>query len=299
MGGIGSIGPILKNIFRGYGNAVLCTEECSVFESSIYRNLYRNAAKKKGIFGIEYMPFKEYRNADWKNFGKHMQTAYKEMDNTTLKRIGPNGSFMGKVWKDFVDIPACFKNNIKNGWTKAGAKGASKLLGGVKGFGKALMKKMPLIGGIMMLVGHIPNITAAFKDGGFGAGLLEIGKSGAKIGLDMAGFVIGQALIPIPLVGGLIGSFVLGGIGNAILGKGYKEKLAAKQQKATQNMIDSNPYQQYPQYQQQMQTNFAYNWQPPQMTNVMNEQQLAYTMNQLYGQNNSLQQYANGFNAWG
>ena len=299
MGGIGSIGPVIRNFFRGYGNAVLCTEECSVFENSIGKNLFSNAIRKKGILGIEYMPLKEYLKGDWKNLGKHLKTAYKEMDNATIQRIGPNGTFMGKVWKDFIDIPACFKNSIKSGWTKAGTKFGSKLLGGLKGFGKAFMKKMPLIGGIMMLVGHIPNITAAFKDGGFGAGLLEIGKSGAKIGLDMAGFVIGQALIPIPFVGGLIGSFVLGGIGNAILGKGYKEKMAAKQQKATQNMIDSNPYQQNSQYQQQMQTNFAYNWQPPQMTNVMDQQQLAYAMNNLYGYNNSLQQYAHGFDALG
>jgi len=285
MGGIGTIGKIL----RGYGSAVFCGTECEVFSQSIYKNLFRNIRKEKGIFGIEYMPFKGYRNADWKNFGKHMKTAYTDMDNATLAKIGPNGSFLGNIWKEFTDIPACFKNHIKDGWVKAGANGKSKLFGGIKGFGKAFLQKMPLIGSVMFLIGYVPNIIAAFKEGGIGAGLWETAKSFLKIGLDMGGFVIGQALIPIPLVGGLIGSMVLGGIGNAILGKGYKEKNAAKQNNATQNMIDSDIKKRN---QEQTQTYMSYNWQPPKMDNIMSEQEYAYAMNQLYGADNSLHRYA-------
>ena len=78
-----------------------------------------------------------------------------------------------------------------------------------------------------MAVGfQIPNLITAFthKDGGVATGLLETGKAAAKIGLDTAGFMVGQALIPIPFVGGIIGSCVASWLGEKILGKSFAEQ---------------------------------------------------------------------------
>ena len=92
------------------------------------------------------------------------------------------------------------------------------------------MKRFPMIGGLLAVGFELPNIFSAFtsKDGGVATGLLETGKAAAKIGIDTAGFMIGQALIPIPLVGGIIGSMVAGALGQAVLGKGFSEKQAEK-----------------------------------------------------------------------
>ena len=296
MGGIGPlIGRIFtKGNFRPYAKRAgrLCLDTvfgtgCETFEHSIQGSIFSKSKDLKW-----WQIGKKYKQADFSNFWGKMKNGVKAMEASEAAKAGKSGSYIGKLWEEFKGMPKFFKDSFLKGKAKGG------FMGGLKGFGGGLLKKMPLIGGIMMLIGHVPDITSAFKNGGIGAGLWETVKSGAKIGLDMGGFIIGQALIPIPFVGGIIGSIVIGGIGNKILGKGYKEKMAAKQNKIMQNMIDTNPYQQYQQYspysqypsQGQYQT--AYNWQPPQMNNVMNQQEYAYMMNQLYGPNNSLQRFA-------
>ena len=90
------------------------------------------------------------------------------------------------------------------------------------------MKRMPLIGGLIMVATQIPNLFRAFtdKEGGVATGLLETGKAVAKVGIDTAGFMIGQALIPIPFVGGMIGCMASSWLGEKILGKSFSDKKA-------------------------------------------------------------------------
>ena len=291
MGGIGSIAGIGKIFKAGFGKRAgrLCLDTvfgtgCEAFEHSIQGSIF---SKSKGLKWWQIG--EKYKRADFSNFWGKMKDATKAMEASEAAKVG-KGSYLRKLWEEFKGLPKFLKDGFVAGKAKGG------FGGGLKGFGGALLKKMPLIGGILMLVGHVPDIKAAFKDGGIGAGLWETVKSGAKVVLDMAGFIVGQALIPIPFVGGIIGSIVIGGLGNKILGKGYKEKLEAESALAQNGAVNSNnpfgQYQQPGQYQQQGQYQMAYNWQPPQMNNVMNQQELAYTMNQLYGPNNSLQRFS-------
>jgi len=187
-------------------------------------------------------------------------------------RLAKDG-VLKNLWKQIKDIPHCFKSYTKAGVKLAGMKNSSKLLGGLKGFGRAFMKKMPLIGGIIWAASYGSDIVAAFKNGGFGAGLKEIGKSAGKLLLDVGGFMIGTACGG--LIGGIIGSIAFGALGNKIFGKGYKEKMAEaeQQQQLVQNPADGQYYNpsggatpvQQPQQQGQQQIYPVINWQPPQM----------------------------------
>ena len=122
--------------------------------------------------------------------------------------------------------PELFKKEWIAGGKAAKAAGKSQLWGKIGGANKALMKRMPLIGGLIMVATQIPNLYKAFtdKDGGVATGLLETGKAVAKVGIDTAGFMIGQALIPIPFVGGMIGCMASSWLGEKILGKSYSDK---------------------------------------------------------------------------
>ena len=87
----------------------------------------------------------------------------------------------------------------------------------------------------MLVATQIPNIYNAFtdKDGGIATGLLETGKGIAKVGLDTAGFMIGQALIPIPFIGGMIGCMATSWLGEKILGKSFTDQKAEAEGKQT------------------------------------------------------------------
>lgn len=167
-----------------------------------------------------------YKGSDWSNFGTKFKDAIKAVEKHEAGiRAANGGSYFKAFWHQLSTIPDVFKTEW-NTATKA-AKAAGKSVGWAR-FGavnKAFMKRMPLIGGLMAVAFQLPNICAAFKNGGLGTGICEVGKAAAKIGVDTAGFMVGQALIPIPIVGGLIGCMAAGWLGEKILGKGYKEKL--------------------------------------------------------------------------
>lgn len=258
---------------------------CETFEKSIKGSIFKNVPKGK-----------LYKGADFNGFWGKMGNAVEAMSKEEAAVAAKNGGFLKNMWYQLRTTPRYLWKSFKSGSRFAKAAGKSGFMGGLKCFGKAFMKRMPLIGGVMMLAGHVPNIVSAFKNDGFGAGMKEIGKSIGKLGLDMAGFVVGQALIPIPFVGGIIGSIVLGGLGNLIFGKGHKEKMAerkAQGQQTTQNV--PNGQYQTPSYttnpQQQNQTYQVIDWQPPQMAGILNNQELMQVQNQLYGPWNSLRQY--------
>lgn len=98
--------------------------------------------------------------------------------------------------------------------------GKKGLWGTTKAFGGALLKRLPLL----FVALEIPNIYSAYKDKGLVGGTVELGKSATKFAAGMAGFIAGQALIPIPFVGGLIGCFATDWVVSKILGKSHTEK---------------------------------------------------------------------------
>ena len=89
-----------------------------------------------------------------------------------------------------------------------------------------LGKRMPLIGTLLIAVTELPNIISAFGDGGVVGGVTETAKTGLRLGAGMTGAAIGQALIPIPVVGGLVGYLAGDTLMSLITGKSHSEKKA-------------------------------------------------------------------------
>jgi hypothetical protein len=141
----------------------------------------------------------------WKNIHRQMGDCFVKAEQATR-----NESFLGGLKKLITDIP----KDLQSGWASKGAWGK------FKGIGGAVLKRLPLL----FVAMELPNIISAFKDEGLVGGICETLKSGTRMAASMAGFTIGQALIPLPVVGGLIGCFVTDFITSKILGKSHTEK---------------------------------------------------------------------------
>ncbi len=183
----------------------------------------------------------------WNNIHKQVCDSFIKAEKEAVRQ-NPN------LWKGMKKSLTTLPQGMKDAWK--GAKGFGKL----KAVGGQFMKRMPLIGGIMMVAFELPNIFSAFKDKGLVGGLTEIVKSGSRLVGSMAGFAVGQALIPIPFVGGLIGAIAGDWLVSKITGKSHSEKKAEKeetlaqadtseqqaqllqQELAQQQMMANNPY---------------------------------------------------------
>lgn len=157
--------------------------------------------------------------------GKAIAAGFRKGVKRSNASIATQGGFFKSSIKAFKDIP----NSIK----------AAKGFGKIGATFKALGKTLPGLFAAMMLIGEIPNAVKATKDKGIGQGALELGKSAVKLGGGAAGCAIGQALIPIPLVGGLVGWIAGEWLTSKIVGKSYSEKVAEKE--AKNNPVNENP----------------------------------------------------------
>lgn len=183
----------------------------------------------------------------WKNIHKQIGDCFIKAEKASIE-ANPS------LWKGMRDSLTSLPKGMKTAWN--GAKGLGKL----KAVGGQLWKRMPLIGGILMVAFELPNIFSAFKDKGLVGGVTEIVKSGSRLVGSMAGFVVGQALIPIPIVGGLIGAIGGDWLVSKITGKSHTEKKTEmeealaqadtseqqaqllQQQLMQQQMMANNPY---------------------------------------------------------
>lgn len=116
------------------------------------------------------------------------------------------------------------------------------------------MKRLPVVFAALELF----NIVPAFKDEGLFSGLKETVRSATRLTTSMAGFIAGQALIPIPLVGGLIGAIatdlVVGKCTDLLLGKSYSERKAEAEEAQNAKKTQEEQYkEQLEQYQKAMQ----------------------------------------------
>lgn len=184
----------------------------------------------------------------WKNFHKQVYDGFSIAEKESLRQ-NPN------LWKGMKKSLTTFPGAIKGAWNNAQG------FGKFKAIGKEFWKRMPLIGGIVMVGFELPNILSAFQDKGLVGGITEVAKSGSRLIGSMAGFAIGQALIPIPVVGGLIGGVVGEWLIGKIVGKSHTEKKqemqealaqsnnAEQQALALQQMLaqQNNPYAQFAQ----------------------------------------------------
>ncbi len=193
----------------------------------------------------------------WKNVHTQLQDCFVKAGQESVKQ---NPSLWKAMKKSLTSLP----KDMKGAW-----KNTSGAWGKTKAIGKQFFNRMPLIGGIMMVGFELPNIISAFKDKGLIGGVTETVKSGSRLLGSMAGFAIGQALIPIPVIGGLIGAIGGDWLISKITGKSHKEKKAETeealaqagnteqqaqqlQQYLAQQEMASNPYAQKNAYQQTM-----------------------------------------------
>lgn len=222
--------------------------------------------------------WKNIHNQNWSGIHKQIGNAFKEAERQTC-----NDSFWKNLWKKNI---CGFPKDISNAW-----KNSSGIWGVTKGIGGQVLKRLPILFAAL----ELPNIFSATKDEGIISGLKETVRSATRLVSSMAGFIVGQALIPIPILGGLIGAIgtdllVDKGL-NFILGKSYAERKAeaeeAKntaqqqymdQQQQLQQMQQNNPYMNTYDDQNQLATNNYMNMKP-----TMTPQEIMAMKGMLYG----------------
>ena len=148
----------------------------------------------------------------------------KALEKSVIKKSATQGNFAKRVLNNLFSTPSTIKHFAKMEAQAAKAAGKSALLGGLKGVGKGIAKKMPFIGAAITIAMEAPNIYRAFKDGGVGAGLKEIGGAAVELGGMAAGAAIGTAICP--GIGTIIGGIIGGIAGTLIRGKTFTEKQA-------------------------------------------------------------------------
>ena len=172
----------------------------------------------------------------WSRMHVQIGDAFKAANNATK-----NTSFWSEMRTSATSLP----RDISSTW-----KNTSGFWNKTKGVFGQLGKRMPLIGGALMVAFELPNLFSAFKDKGLVGGLLETGKSTARLCGFMGGMAIGQALIPIPIVGGIIGGIAGDWLISKIVGKSHSEKKqeqqealaqATQQEAAAQQLLMQNP----------------------------------------------------------
>ena len=118
-------------------------------------------------------------------------------------------------------------------------------------------------------------------------GLVETGKTSARLVGQMGGFAIGQALIPIPIVGGLIGSFVGDWLVSKVVGKSHSEQKAEAEEQQQAMLQPQQMQQPMTSQSEQMPTNLVAQAGATSTINIppatMSPQQLMIMRQQLYG----------------
>lgn len=182
----------------------------------------------------------------YKGMHKQIGDAFVKANNATK-----GTSIFKDMWQSVRTLPKDIGSTYK---------ASSGLWGKTKGIFGQLGKRMPVIGAGMMVAFELPNIFSAFKDKGLIGGVTEIFKSTGRLCGFMGGMAIGQALIPIPIVGGIIGGIAGDWLVGKVTGKRHTEQKAeaeaalaqadanamAAQQMLMQQQMMANPYAQNP-----------------------------------------------------
>ena len=141
------------------------------------------------------------------------------LEKNVARQSAKNGGFFTRLFKNTVGLPKFLANGFKSG--------------GIKGLAKAVGKRMPLIGSLITIACEAPNIYRAFRDGGFMAGMKEIGGAGVELGCMAGGAAIGSAICP--GIGTAIGGVIGGIVGMFVRGKTYTDKQEEAKQIAQGN----------------------------------------------------------------
>ncbi len=193
-------------------------------------------ALEKLVRGTKDASGKYVGGRGFKNFGQSLRESFLETESAYKGVMAKEGGFCKYVGNTLRKFPS----EVSAAWTKGGATaataGKSALWGSVKGAGSAIGKRLPLIGSLIYAATQIPNIFEATKDGGLVSGGAELLKTGAKITGFTAGCAIGQAICPIPIVGGILGGMVGEWLTGLVVGKSYSEQKEEIQQETAQAM---------------------------------------------------------------
>lgn len=209
-----------------------------------FTQVMRSTIKNRAANGQTYM------QSVWSGIKDGARAA--ERHNNILNK--QHGGFWGSTWYALKTTP----KKIAQGWRvggqladRAGKTGLSKTWSQFKGSLKGLGKRMPLIFSLMVVLPELPNIFSAFKDKGLVGGIAETGKTALRLGAGMTGAAIGQALIPIPILGGIVGYMAGDWLMSKFTGKSHSEKKAEleetqnqqiAQQQAMMQQYNTNPF---------------------------------------------------------
>lgn len=212
----------VKSFFHNYSSLVFGVEQSNVFAEEM----------QKSIRGTKNMATKKYEGGTGYNgLGEKFKNAW-----VKSKEVVKDKSFLDIIKDSFKGIIPEAKEALN----------ATKVLGRdgkIWGTLKVLGKRMPFLGNLLGIALSVPNIYQAFTDtkngGGVQAGLTEIGKEAIKAGTGIAGFLIGQALIPIPLIGGVIGVCLFSMLTDKIVGDSFTKNAAEKEAAEAKTAKDS------------------------------------------------------------
>lgn len=179
------------------------------------------------------------------------KAGFHAIENDVAVKSTAEGNFFKRIYKNIVGMPSTIKTSAKEGFEAAKAAEKSGIWGGIKGATKGFGKAMPFLFAGLTILGSLPNAITATKEQGIGQGIVELGKTAARLGGGAVGAAIGSALLP--PVGGFIGWFVGDWLTGKVVGKSYTEK---KEDVATQ-LAQAQPYQQMSQMGQPMQPAFS------------------------------------------
>ena len=204
----------------------------------------RSTIKNRAANGQTYM------QSVWSGIKDGARAA--ERHNNILNK--QQGGFWKSTWHALKTTP----KKIAQGWRvggkladRAGKTGLSKTWSQFTGSLKGLGKRMPLIFSLMVVLPELPNLFSAFKDKGLVGGVAETGKTALRLGAGMTGAAIGQALIPIPILGGIVGYMAGDWLMSKFTGKSHSEKKTEleetqnqqiAQQQAMMQQYNTNPF---------------------------------------------------------
>lgn len=210
-----------------------------LFDSK-YQTVVENTIKNSGSI------YKAAGKSKFTNFGTQIKDGFIKAEQSTAGV---------SVWKGMKTSATSLPSDISAAWKNT--TGFWKQTGAV---GKELGKRLPLLGSALMVAFEIPNIYTATKDEGLVSGIFEAGKSTARLAGGAAAAAIGQAICPIPLVGGLLGWMIGDKLVSMVVGKSYSEKkeelaenlrnsaLVENQAIQTSQMVGNPTFGNYPQY---------------------------------------------------
>lgn len=209
-----------------------------------FTQVMRSTIKNRAANGQTYM------QSVWSGIKDGARAA--ERHNNILNK--QQGGFWKSTWHALKTTP----KKIAQGWRvggkladRTGKTGLSKTWSQFKGSLSGIGKRMPLIFSLMVVLPELPNIFSAFKDKGLVGGVAETGKTALRLGAGMTAAAIGQALIPIPILGGIVGYMAGDWLMSKFTGKSHSEKKAEleeaqqqqiAQQQAMMQQYNTNPF---------------------------------------------------------